>query len=100
MNSTYHMILLQMAFNNMTPQVQQKVTQILQDPNNPEEGGYQTDARDKVCQIVRQVHQRISARGCGFHFKSPADCDTASWWFASSIAHLAFAGSIVAMGSH
>ncbi|QBR04430.1 hypothetical protein [Paraburkholderia pallida] len=27
-------------------------------------------------QIVRKIHQGISARGCGFHFKSPANCDT------------------------
>lgn len=46
MNSTGHMILFQMAYNNMTPQVQQRVAEILKDPNNPEEGGYQTDARD------------------------------------------------------
>ena len=46
MNSTGHMILFQMAYNNMTPQTQQRVSQILADPNNPEENGYQTDQRD------------------------------------------------------
>lgn len=46
MNATGHMILFQMAYNNMTPEVQQRVTQILKDPNNPEENGYQTNARD------------------------------------------------------
>lgn len=44
MNATGHMILFQMAYNNMTPQVQKRVTELVHNPNNPEEGGYQTPA--------------------------------------------------------
>ncbi|MHB2017293.1 MAG: S1/P1 nuclease [Candidatus Xenobia bacterium] len=42
MNSTGHMVLFQLAYNHMTPQAQQRVAQILADPNNPEENGYET----------------------------------------------------------
>lgn len=40
------MILFQMAYNNMTPEVQHRVADLLKNPNNPEEDGYQTNALD------------------------------------------------------
>ncbi|MHB2015958.1 MAG: S1/P1 nuclease [Candidatus Xenobia bacterium] len=46
MNSTGHMVLFQLAYNNMTPQAQRRVSQLLADPKNPEEGGYKTTAVD------------------------------------------------------
>jgi len=45
-NATGHMILFQMAYNNMTPEVQKRVSALIHNPNNPEEGGYKTDKRD------------------------------------------------------
>ena len=46
MNATGHMILFQMAYNNMTPQVQKRVADLVADPNNPQENNYQTNKLD------------------------------------------------------
>lgn len=46
MNATGHMILFQMAYNNMMPEAQKRVSELVRNPNNPQEGDYQTNTAD------------------------------------------------------